>query len=67
MAEHVLTLNNVKEVAYQKFLKITGRTEEDIIAMLEKHLNEKVEERIENEVIKKFKGLTTQDKLSFLG
>jgi hypothetical protein len=34
--------------------------------MLEKYLNEKVDEKIENTAIKKFQGLTTQDKLAFL-
>jgi hypothetical protein len=66
MAEHVLTLNNTKEVAYQKYLIITDKTEENVINMLEKYLNEKVDEKIENTAIKKFQGLTTQDKLAFL-
>jgi len=66
MAEHVLTLNNTKEAAYQKYLIITDKTEENVINMLEKYLNEKVDEKIENTAIKKFQGLTTQDKLAFL-
>lgn len=66
MANHIIALTTNEETLYQKYLVLSGYTEEQVTAYLKGVLTGRVLNDIKTRAAAKFDGLTPAQKIAFL-